>query len=230
MIVLAIVAVGCGESDLARHDKPLIPAPDATELVIIDPRAPIQIDPPAEGWFHLKFKLRRPMQVSQVNRHGQPALRCATDAGGSIFGRYTDFEIARLPMLRWAWEVEKPIVTAIDEGSIAGDDHAARLFLRFTDSENQDHAMEIIWSTKRFQPGSYKTILGFPHYVAHSGDQDVGRWINEEVDLREMYKQASGREDSARLTLLALFCDTDDTFASSIAHFGAIRAVGSGQR
>jgi len=212
-------------SDRGQPTDPLIVSSGVRSATIMDFSSDLQLYPPAKGWFHRTFLLRAPMRVSLVSKDGVPALRCETDASGSIYGRYTDIDIRRFPRLSWSWMVEKPIVSQIDERSIAGDDHPARLFLRFADSEGKDHTMEIIWSNKAFQPGEYKYILGFPHYVAHAGTGDIGKWVQEEVDLVQLYELISGRNDDARLTIAAIFCDTDDTFASSVAYFSSLKLL-----
>ena len=42
--------------------------------------------------------------------------------------------------------------------------------------------MEVIWGN-RLKPGDYKYIGGFPHFVADAGDDRVGRWLDERIDL-----------------------------------------------
>jgi hypothetical protein len=230
-LLVAVILLGSAlfPSDRGRPANPLVVGADAPSATVMDFSSDLQLDPPQEGWFHRTFVMRTPMQISLARKDGVPALRCETDASGSIFGRYTDIDIRKLPKLRWSWMVEKPISTAINERFIAGDDHPVRLFLRFADSEGQDHTTEIIWSSGSFKPGDYKYIMGFPHYVAQSGYGDIGRWIEEEVDLVELYEKISGRSDDARLTIVAVFCDTDDTFASSIAYLSSIE-MGSASR
>ena len=223
-----LICLASRSSDLEQSTNALSADPAAKEVVLIDASAPLDTNPPAPGWFHHTFVLRAPMRVSKADKDGVAALRCETSASGSIFGRYVDIDIQKFRNLRWRWQVEKPIESEIDERAIAGDDHAARLFLRFVDSEGGAHMMEIIWSNRHFRPGDYKFILGFPHYVAHSGRSDVGKWISEEVDLVELYQHISGRSDSARLRIMALFCDSDDTLTSSIAYFGQIKVLESG--
>src|SRR6516165_1274523 len=49
-----------------------------------------------------------------------------------------------------------------------GDDHPARLFLRFATDRGEKRAMEVIWGN-RLKPGDYKYIGGFPHFVADAG-------------------------------------------------------------
>jgi hypothetical protein len=60
---------------------------------------------------------------------------------------------------------------------------------------------------------------GFPHYTARGGQANVGRWHDERVDLRALYRKQWGDPAGARLVEVALFCDTDQTGASSVAYF-----------
>ena len=91
--------------------------------------------------------------------------------------------------------------------------------------------MEIIWGNQKLAAGDWKHLefmfglIEFPHYVANGGEANVGRWHRERVDLRELYSELWGDAAGVRLTELALFCDTDETGASSVAYFGPISVV-----
>jgi hypothetical protein len=56
--------------------------------------------------------------------------------------------------------------------------------------------MEVIWGN-RLQPGDYKYIGGFPHFVADAGEDRVGRWLDEKIDLARVYAEIW--KDVARL-------------------------------
>jgi hypothetical protein len=58
----------------------------------------------------------------------------------------------------------------------------ARLFLRFVTDRGEKRAMEVIWGN-RLKPGDYKYIGSFPHFVADAGDERVGYWLDERIDL-----------------------------------------------
>jgi hypothetical protein len=191
-------------------------------LTVMGFAEPVETDPPAAGWFHSTFWSVPPMTISQETVEFIPALRLETHGSGSIFGRYTDIAIRDYPRLAWSWRVATMIDPKFDESTAAGDDHAARLFLRFLDSEENERNMEIIWSNGAYAPGEYKMIDGFAHYVAHSGADDLNAWVFEEVDLMELYRHVSGRDDDPRLVMVAIFCDSDDTGTETLSYFGDI--------
>jgi Protein of unknown function (DUF3047) len=99
-----------------------------------------------------------------------------------------------------------PIRSPLEERTREGDDHPARLFLRFLTDRGEKRAMEVIWGN-RLKPGDYKYIGGFPHFVADAGDDRVGKWLNERIDLRRVYAEIWKDAAPAHLVDVALFCD-----------------------
>jgi len=67
--------------------------------------------------------------------HGQrrAAEHCAlkTHDSASMLLHHVDINLAAYPMIAWRWFIELPIRCPLDEGTRDGDDHPARLFLRF---------------------------------------------------------------------------------------------------
>lgn len=137
-------------------------------------------------------------------------------------------ELDRYPGLSWDWFIEQPIDSEIDELTVAGDDHPARLYLGFESASGESHAMESIWGNRALQRGDWTHLeffgfFSFPHYTANGGDENSGRWHHERWNLRDLYSTLWGDPDGARLVELALFCDTDETGAQSTAYFADIR-------
>ena len=81
-----------------------------------------------------------------------------------------------------------PIRSPLDKRTRKGDDHPARLFLRFLTDGGERRAMEAIWGN-RLRPGDYKYIGGFPHFVADAGEDRVGKWLDEKIDLASVYAE-----------------------------------------
>jgi len=193
--------------------------------LVMDFSTPFPLDPPPSGWSHQTFWTRPAMELSLVEKDGVPALRCQTNGGGSIFGRQANIDMGQYPILSWNWHVEVPISSDVDERTPEGDDHPARFFVQVQDDEDEDHAFEIIWSNKLFQPGDYKFIDDFGHYVANGHVENIDRWHSEEVNLLEIYHRTSGRDDTPIIKLVAIFCDSDDTGGHSIAYFSDVRLI-----
>src|ERR1700694_2910210 len=126
--------------------------PDGSpSLVVMDFRKPLTLDPLPDGWHHRTFFRTDPMQISFVSKEGRPSIRLATHHSGSMLYRFTDLPLDQYPMLRWDWFVEQPIASEIDETTKAGDDHPARLYLKFRSANGETHAMEIIWGNRKLR-------------------------------------------------------------------------------
>jgi hypothetical protein len=215
---LAAFVSACSDDDtnaLRANGGPIIQVMDFT--------ASFQLDPPPPGWRHQTFWTRPAMELSIAVKDEIPALRCETNGGGSIFGRQTDIDLAQYPRLSWSWFVEVPISSDIDERLEEGDDHPVRFFVKVQDQSGKDHAFEIIWSNRLFQSGDYKYINEFAHYVANGGDQNIGQWHHEDINLLEIYRTITGLDDTPRIKLVSIFCDSDDTDGHSVAYVANVR-------
>jgi hypothetical protein len=201
-------------------------AGDGPSVTLMDFASPPTVEPISKGWWHLTFLTKPAMNISFVEKDGIKALRCETNASGSIFGRHTDIDLAQFPNLSWQWLVEQPVLAEAPETERKGDDHPARFLAHFRDSKNAEHYFEIIWSNGAFKTGQWKDIGGFQHYVANGGhaktNENTNKWFNEKVNLLDLYRTATKRTDPPRLINLSIFCDTDDTKTKSIAYFGKV--------
>src|SRR5271165_6584717 len=151
-----------------------------------------------------------------------PSMRFETHDSTSMLFRHVDIDLAAYPMLAWRWYIELPIRSPLNERTREGDDHPARLFLRFATDRGEKRAMEVIWGN-RLKPGDYKYIGGFPHFVADAGEERTGRWLDEKIDLGRVYGEIWKDAAPAHLVDVAVFCDSDDTHTASISYFDYVR-------
>ena len=193
-------------------------------VTLMDFAVPPLVKPITPGWFHVQFLTKPAMQITFGEQQGRASLRCETNGSGSIFGRFTDIDLSAYPILTWSWLVEVPVVASAAEDTTAGDDHPVRFLVKFEDSQMAEHYIEIIWSNGKYKKGEWKIIGDFHHYVAETGDaksgENTGTWFEENVNLLALYREATKRNDNAKLKYIAVFCDTDDTKARSIAYVG----------
>ena len=122
------------------------------------------------------------MTMAFAVKDGVLSMRFETRDSASMLFRDVDIDLIAYPMLAWRWFIELQINSPLDECTREGDDHPARLLLRFITDRGEKRAMEVIWGN-RLKPGDYKYIGGFPHFVADAGDDRVGRWLDERIDL-----------------------------------------------
>jgi len=229
LLALTLVLPACGGPfRVLPRTSPLVPD-GSPSVALMDFTRPIRLDPIEQGWYHRTFRGVEPMDISFVAKDGRPAIRLATHGTASMLFRFVDVSLDVYPHLRWNWLIEQAIETEADERTRDGDDHPARFYLKFIDANDDDRTMEVIWGNEYLEKGdwlhlSFFRLFSFPHYVANGGEENVGRWHRERVDLSALYRELWGDPAGARLVELALFCDTDQTGASSIAYFSDVRA------
>ena len=199
---------------LKPHGSPVV--------TVMDFRRSFPLDPLPSGWRHRKFWTRAPMTMSFTVEDGVPSMRFETHDSASMLFRSVDIDLATYPMLAWRWYIELPIRSPLDERTREGDDHPARLFLRFLTDQGEKRAMEVIWGN-RLKPGDYKYIGGFPHFVADAGNDQVGRWLDERIGLDRVYATIWKDAAPAHLVDIAVFCDSDDTHTASVSHLAYVR-------
>ena len=164
-------------------------------------------------------------------KEGDPAVRLSRHDRALVLFSWVGVALDRYPSLRWNWFIEQTIQTDEDVMTVAGDDHAVRLFRRVESAAGKEHSMEIIWGNRALRRGDWRHLeffmgmFSFPHYTANGGDENAGRWHHERVNLRELYTTLWGDVAGAHLIALALFCDTDETGAESTAYFADIRVA-----
>lgn len=217
---LFLTLSACGE----KKADPVVANGEA-EVTVMDFSKPVDIDNLPPGWSHHKFWTRYAMDLTFGEKDGVKAIRAETNGGGSIFGRYTDISLNDYPTLTWNWYVEVPIKSDLDERTPEGDDHPARLFIEFTESEGEPRHMEIVWSNGALKAGEYKYVDDFPHYVANGGDANIKTWHRETVDLLDIYRKIGGKDPAPRITLISIFCDSDETQTRSVAWFGDVKLL-----
>ena len=106
--------------------------PDGGPVVtVMDFGQSFPLDPLPSGWKHQKFWTRSPMTMAFTVKDGVPSMRFETHDSASMLVRHVDIDLTAYPMLAWRWYIELPIHSPLDERTPGGDDHPARLFLRF---------------------------------------------------------------------------------------------------
>lgn len=219
-----LLLAGCDKVERAN-----VLIPDGSQsFMVMNFNEPMPLDPLPEGWYHRTFWFHPPMDISFVKQDQYPSIKLSTDDSASMLFRYVDVQLDEYPMLSWDWFIEKGVVSDISGLIEEGDDHPARIFLAFENIKGEKHRMEIVWGNRELHRGDWKHIKfseksSFPHYVANGGEENIGRWFHENVDLTKLYAELWGNEKGVRLTDIALFCDTDNTGAESIAYFSNIK-------
>jgi hypothetical protein len=143
---------------------------------------------------------------------GRPAVKAVSRSSASALIYRVSLDPKVYPRLSWSWKIARTIGKG-DELTKGGDDYATRVYVVFPSVLFwKTRAVNYIWAN-RLPRGSF-----LPN--AYTGN--AGRWINEERNLVEDYRQAFG-EDPPKVGAVAIMTDTDDTGEQAVAWYGAIR-------
>ena len=182
-------------------------------------------------------------EYSLVDDNGTVVVKAVSRGSASGLVRAVDIDPMRYPVLEWRWKVEN-ILKKGDVTRKDGDDYPARLYVTFKyDPSKVGFFERAKYEAIRMARGEYPpmgaityiweskspvgTIVPNPYteqvkmIVLQSGEEKVGRWVNESRNLVEDYRMAFGG-DPPRISGVALMTDTDNTRESAIAYFGDI--------
>jgi Protein of unknown function (DUF3047) len=209
---------------------------------------PAMIGPVPEPWRIIQFDTKIAPTFYQTRVwDGVSAVEAKADASMALLARGVEVDLKATPILCWRWRVEDVVKNA-DMNTKAGDDYAARVYvafklppdkidfglrfkLQFARNLYGDHvpdaALNYIWDNKN--PVGHRQFNAYTDrtqmVVQRSGTAQVGTWVSERVDVLSDVVRAYG-SDQAKISLLALASDTDNTKSKAHAGFADLHFVG----
>ncbi len=192
-------------------------------------------------WSPLHFeKIDRWSDYSIIDEGNNKILEAKSDssASGLIWkGTFNPFDT---PIVEWSWKVENILETG-NARKKTGDDYALRIYIIFEyDPERAGFLESILYESLKLIYGEYPPLSSLNYiwanknqnvvylsnpftnkaqmFIVESGKENVGKWIDERVNILNDYKLAFG-EDPPRKASLAIMADTDNTGETSKAIF-----------
>jgi hypothetical protein len=211
-------------------------------------RFPAMTGPVPEPWRIIQFDTKIPATTYQTRVwDGVPAVEAKADGSMALLARGVEVDLKATPMLCWRWRVEDVVKNA-DMNTKAGDDYAARVYVAFRLPADKidfglrfklqfarnlygehvpDAALNYIWDNKN--PVGHRQFNAYTDrtqmIVQRSGTAQLGTWVSERVDVLSDVVKAYG-SDQAKISLLALASDTDNTKSKAHAGFADLHFVG----
>lgn len=197
-----------------------------------------------ENWKPMYFpKIKEHTEYSIESEGGESFLKAESraSASGIIFKK--DFNVLEYPKVRWRWKVGS-VYKKGDAEEKSGDDYPLRVYIVFkydpgTASigtrikyglvksiygEYPPHSgLNYIWANRkhneRIITNTYASQVKM--VVLQSGNENTGKWVEEEVNILEDYKSAFG-EDPPATGGIAIMNDSDNTKESSVSYMDYI--------
>ena len=197
-----------------------------------------------DGWKPLTFKKIPKQTAYELIKDGDAVVvKAVSDASASGLTKAVNIDPKEYPIVRWRWKVEN-VLKHSDVTRKDGDDYSARLYITFAYDPDKVSlgkklkfktgqaifgdipiaALNYIWDTKTpigtIVENAYTDFAQM--VVVESGMQKVGRWVSEERNIYEDYKQAFG-EEPPLMNGVAIMTDTDNTKEQATAYYGDIQ-------
>lgn len=197
-----------------------------------------------EGWKPLVFrKIKRHTKYRVMEENGRFVVHAISEksASGLVFSYEGD--VARTPILRWKWKIGGTLENG-DARHKEGDDFAARIYVLFKyDSSRAGFGKKLKYELARKLEGRYPPDSSLNYVWANklpkgtmipnaftdraimiaveSGDENAGKWVEEEVDILADYRKAF-KTDPPPLEGVAIMTDTDNTQSRAEAWYAEI--------
>jgi hypothetical protein len=197
-----------------------------------------------ENWKPVFFpKVKRHTVYTVEAREGERYLKAVSEASASAIVFKQDVKVYDFPRIRWRWKVD----TVYQKGNAKtkeGDDYPLRIYVLFPYDplnasgwekikygsakllygEYPPHsALNYIWSSQRHP----ETVItnSFTDRAKmiplRQGKEQVGKWLEEEVDIIADYERAFG-EKPPPMASLAIMNDSDNTGESAASYIDFI--------
>lgn len=193
-----------------------------------------------DAWRPLTFpKISRHTQYNVVTDGSNRVLRTEARASASGLIHRNTFNVTRYPILTWRWKTEAVYVKG-DARLKEGDDYPIRVYVVFEYDprrvgfgmrtkyglakklygEYPPHSsLNYIWANRRHA----KRILRSPYtdrsmmIVLRAGAGDIGRWVEERVNILDDYRAAFGEFPPSEASL-AIMSDSDNTGEFTVSY------------
>ena len=192
-----------------------------------------------DRWEPLTFpKIKTHSTYTVVQEDGGAVLWAESKASASGLLLKESFDVRKFPVLRWRWKVDQIYLEA-DPRKKSGDDYPIRIYVIFEyDPEQAGLATRMKYRLAKTRYGKYPPLAALNYVWASQaeepfyfnpdsdrsamiplevGEDTVGSWVEEHVNVAGDYRHIFGGEPPARATL-AIMNDSDNTGAAAVSY------------
>lgn len=195
-------------------------------------------------WKPLYFKKIENHTDYSIKKEGESSyLKAVSNASASGIVLKREFNVFDFPKIKWRWKVGN-IIDKGDAGKRSGDDYPMRIYIIFKyDPETSslakkiryglikniygeyppDSSLNYIWANRkhnrRILTNTYAADAKM--IVLQEGINNVGKWIEEEVDIIKDYHEAF-RKDPPAVAGVAIMSDSDNTGERAVSYLDYI--------
>ena len=197
-----------------------------------------------QNWKPLFFpKIKRHTQYTIEKNADRSYLRAESNASASGLILKKEFNVFEYPKLKWRWKISNVYLKWNAEEK-SGDDYPIRIYVIFKyDPDKASFGQKIRYGFAKAIYGRYppqssltyiwesrahnKRIITSPFareakmIILESGDDNAGKWLQEEVNIVEDYRKAFGNTPPS-IASLAIMNDSDNTGEKSVSYVDSL--------
>ena len=202
-----------------------------------------------DNWEPIIFPKIEKQSEYFINQSKEGTILVARSNGSASGIRYVkEFNVYAYPVLRWRWKVDNVFAKGnVEEKS--GDDYPLRVYVIFKyDSDEASFGERIKYGLAKMLYGEYppQSSLNYiwanrPHknricpspftqraqmILLRAGDEETGRWVEEQVNIVDDYQQAFGTLPPPKASL-AIMSDSDNTGEAAQSYMDFIQVLQS---
>ncbi len=217
----------CSDIVAARYSLPvLVSRLEEMPYIAVEDFAQTPIGQTPLDWGSWREKDKGKPRLYRVHARGEQRYIAASDSGYSvILGKFVHWNPREYPIMTWCWRANA-IPPGGNEFLDHANDSAAGLYVIF--SQNWLHVpkqLKYVWSSTLPEGtvGRRKKIFRPWFFVLESGEENLGQWTFEQVDLERDHRLKLGGLPSERTIGLGLLTDANSTRSYAEAFYADMR-------
>lgn len=217
----------CSDIIAARYSLPvLVSRLEERPYIAVEDFEATPIGQTPLDWGSWREKDKNKPRLYRVHAQGDQRYIAASDSGYSvILGKFVHWNPREYPIMTWCWRANA-IPPGGNEFLDHANDSAAGLYVIF--SQNWLHVpkqLKYVWSSTLPEGtvGRRKKIFRPWFFVLESGEQRLGQWTFEQVDLERDHRLKLGGAPAERTIGLGLLTDSNSTNSYAEAFYADMR-------
>ena len=235
LLIITIIALALLVSPAYSEDETILLREDFNDL---------------ENWEPLNFNKIEEHSVYTIVEEDGAYLKAESNASASGIVHRREFNVYGHPKVRWRWKVSN-VYQKGDAQKKSGDDYPIRIYIMFKyDPDTASFGKMLKYGLAKKLYGKYPPYSSLNYIWANrkhekqviensyaseammillqSGKENVGQWIEQEVDVLEDYRKAFGQYPP-EVASLAVMNDSDNTKESSVSYLDYIEVYRIGE-
>lgn len=217
-----------GDAVTKEHSLPVVIAHlTGSEYIVLEDFAVTPTGQPPVGWSVWRTQDEgKPRHYLVQEANGKRYLEARDEGGSVIIGKFMRWDPREYPIMTWCWRATA-LPAGADERQDELNDSAGGIYVVFSLNwlVGAPKHLKYVWSTALPVGTVYRRNKPFRpwFFVVESGEERLGRWIFEQVDLLRDYQLKLGERPAERTVSIQVLTDANSTHSRAAADYADLR-------